>query len=118
MGISKEKYLLGIFIVALVVTIIIVLVVEVSKEPGQVPGQVLGQAEIKYKFNKGKDAHGNDIEQLKGLKNNIKGLRKWCNENSKCKGFNSNGYMKRAIGYAKIENRFPGPRQGIYIKKN
>ena len=71
-----------------------------------------------YKFLQGKDTSTTDVGNKTSLKNNIDKLKKWCDENPKCAGFNSNGWMKGSIGKIKTVKGFTKPHQGLYIKNN
>jgi len=48
-----------------------------------------------YDLIKGKDAPGNDITRVDG---SVKQLMSVCDKEPKCKGFNTNGWLKGIIG--------------------
>jgi len=67
-----------------------------------------------YQFYQGRDSGGNDLRRNDG---NVEALAEWCNQQPACKGFNSNGWMKRAI---KPQNQWTrwtrDPNKGFYVK--
>ena len=64
-----------------------------------------------YRFLQGKDNITTNIGNRTNTKNNIGKLKKWCDENPKCKEFNSSGWMKGNIGKIYTMKGFTG-----YIK--
>jgi len=51
---------------------------------------------MNYQFTARKSSSGNDITQL-SQNAGVENYAKWCNQRADCKGFNSNGWMKRSI---------------------
>ena len=75
--------------------------------------------DISYKFFQGKNSKKENIIQEKVLKNNIDGLKSWCSENPKCKGFNTDAYMKHTINPSLTTKSSwtNKSNKGIYIKQ-
>jgi hypothetical protein len=73
-----------------------------------------------YKFYQGISSTGFDIVNS-GLANNTTALKEWCTNEEKCKGFNTNGWMKYYIQPLEKWRRFapdtPGnANMGFYTK--
>ena len=83
------------------------------------------QRSPRYEFHQGKDSRGYDIIRKGAFANKINALKTWCNMCPKCKGFNTNGYMK---SYIKPERGWGNPEvfkqkknifatKGLYVKQ-
>jgi type II secretory pathway pseudopilin PulG len=67
-----------------------------------------------YKFYPGKDSGGNDIGNFPGTPTQIAST---CNSKPKCKGFNSNGWVKHTISDpSSFQTWTSDPSLGFYVK--
>jgi len=67
-----------------------------------------------YKFYPGKDSGGNDIGNFPGTPTQIAST---CNSKPKCKGFNSNGWVKHTISDPSSFSTWTNdPNLGFYVK--
>jgi hypothetical protein len=74
-----------------------------------------------YTFYKLVDSNGNDIKQMPALANNVEGLKAWYNADDKCRGFNTNGWMKNVIVDPSKFNQWAADtpenaNKGLYVK--
>jgi hypothetical protein len=71
-----------------------------------------------YNFYQGVDSGGNDIGN--SSPNTIPALQQVCNENIRCKGFNTNGWVKHTIKPQSLWSKHGGsdPTKGMYVKNN
>lgn len=68
-----------------------------------------------YSSHQNKDSHGKDIRHMPGV--NVATLSKACDNDSRCKGFNTGGWLKHEILPEQQWNRFGNkPSHGLYVK--
>lgn len=122
-----------VLLVSLVIIIIVVIVVLVMRSKNQqasstststpvsapviLPGCSKSTVVPSYQFCQGQDSAGNDIGQSANLADNITGLASACDNNSLCRGFNTNGWLKNSImDQSKWTKWSSDPAKGLYVK--
>lgn len=66
--------------------------------PDAAAGAAAGAAAaVKYSFHQGLDSGGGDIGNQGALANKPEELKAWCTAEPRCKGFNTNAWMKHTI---------------------
>jgi len=75
-----------------------------------------------YDFYQGKDSSGKNIRNLLNEAQGagveyVEYYAEWCNQRPACKGFNSNGWVKKAIRNQKKWSNTNEPDKGLYVKK-
>lgn len=125
-----------VLLVSLVIIIVVVIIVLVMRSKNQqasstststpvstpvtpviLPGCSKSTVVPSYQFCQGQDSAGNDIGQSANLADNITGLASACDNNSLCRGFNTNGWLKNSImDQSKWTKWSSDPAKGLYVK--
>ena len=74
-----------------------------------------------YIWKQGHDLHGTNVAEYGSLKDKPAEIKKKCDEDVRCMGFNTNGYLKGNPGWQPDKDRpwqTDHPLRGSYIKKN
>jgi len=73
-----------------------------------------------YDFYQGKDSPGKNIRNLlsEAQGAGVEYYAEWCNQQAACKGFNSNGWVKKAIRNQRRWSNINDPNKGLYVKKD
>jgi hypothetical protein len=73
------------------------------------------QSQLTYDFHPFMDSGGNDITNVTG---DVPQMQDWCSANTECLGFNTNGWMKRAIQpQSEWQSWTDDSLKGLYVKR-